>query len=136
MGDVVVRSYTPARAGQRTTIIHVYCSDRPDPAFVTDAGVRRCGTLCLDLTDTLYQHQSDLVTSPDHQASTPDTAPSAAGESGWSAGGRAGWSNTRRGSRRREIRTRMTFGDTEIRVDAVDLTTGRCVRAGIDFLNK
>ena len=30
----------------------------------------------------------------------------------------------------------MTFGDTEIRVDAVDLTTGRCVRAGIDFLNK
>jgi len=107
VGDVVVRSYTPARAGQRTTIIHVYCSERADPQFVTDVAVRRCGTLCLDLTDSLY-HQVD--------------------------GGSPVSGSSRRG--RREIRARMTFGDTEIRVDAVDLTTGRCVRAGIDFLNK
>ena len=117
VGDVVVRSYTPARAGQRSTIIHVYCSERAEPAFVTDVGVRRCGTLCLDLTDTLYHHADPAA---DRSGSPPP--PPGHGSSG------------RRG--RREIRARMTFGDTEIRVDAVDLTTGRCVRAGIDFLNK
>ncbi len=38
--------------------------------------------------------------------------------------------------RRREIQTRMIFGDTEIKVSALDVTTGKCVRATIDFLNK
>jgi hypothetical protein len=38
--------------------------------------------------------------------------------------------------RRREIQTRMTFGDTEIKVWALDVTSGRSVRANIDFLNK
>jgi hypothetical protein len=38
--------------------------------------------------------------------------------------------------RRREIQTRMVFGDTEIKVSALDVTTGKCVRATIDFLNK
>jgi len=117
VGDVVVRSYTPARTGQRTTIIHVYCSERPDPSFVTDAGVRRCGTLCLDLTDVLYHGHSD---------SSPSDG----------SGSESGLLGLRAARGRREIRTKMTFGDTEIRVDAVDLTTGRCVRAGIDFLNK
>jgi hypothetical protein len=37
---------------------------------------------------------------------------------------------------RREIQTRMIFGDTEIKVSALDMTTGKCVRATIDFLNK
>ena len=123
VGDVVVRSYTPARTGQRTTIIHIYCSERTDPSFVTDPGVRRCGTLCLDLTDALYHH---------HDTSSSASASDAGGSESESLGGRA----ASRSHGRREIRTRMTFGDTEIRVDAVDLTTGRCVRAGIDFLNK
>lgn len=38
--------------------------------------------------------------------------------------------------RRREIQTRMIFGDTEIKVSALDVATGKCVRATIDFLNK
>ncbi len=38
--------------------------------------------------------------------------------------------------RRREIQTRMVFGDTEIKVSALDVATGKCVRATIDFLNK
>ena len=37
---------------------------------------------------------------------------------------------------RREIQTRMVFGDTEIKVSALDVATGKCVRATIDFLNK
>jgi hypothetical protein len=39
-------------------------------------------------------------------------------------------------NRRREIQTRMVFGDTEIKVSALDVATGKCVRATIDFLNK
>ncbi len=39
-------------------------------------------------------------------------------------------------TQRREIQTRMVFGDTEIKVSALDVTTGKCVRATIDFLNK
>ncbi|KAL7668731.1 hypothetical protein ACOME3_009422 [Neoechinorhynchus agilis] len=38
--------------------------------------------------------------------------------------------------RHREIQTRMIFGDTEIKVSATDVHSGRCVRATIDFLNK
>lgn len=116
VGDVVVRSYTPARAGQRSTIIHIYCTERTDPSFVTDSSVRRCGTLCLDLTDSLYHHA--------HRSSVSSEPSDAAG------------SSLSRSRGRREIRARMTFGDTEIRVDAVDISTGRTVRASIDFLNK
>lgn len=36
----------------------------------------------------------------------------------------------------REIQARMIFGDTEIKANVIDLTSGRCVRANIDFLNK
>lgn len=39
-------------------------------------------------------------------------------------------------SKVREIQTLMTFGDTEIKVDAVDVTTGTIVGATIDFLSK
>ena len=45
-------------------------------------------------------------------------------------------SSTMSKERRREIQTRMVFGDTEIKVSALDMTTGKCVRATIDFLNK
>lgn len=96
LGDTVLRSYTPARPGQRSTIINIFCSERADVRFVTDDGVRRCGTLCLDLTDSQYQPMPN----------------------------------------RREIQTRMFFGDTEIKVTALDVATGKFVRAGIDFLSK
>ncbi|XP_077498368.1 heat shock 70 kDa protein 12A-like isoform X2 [Amblyomma americanum] len=91
-GDVVVRSYTPAKSGQTRSIIHVYCSERDDVRFITDPGVVRCGTLVLDLS------QQD--------------APG-----------------------RREIQARMVFGETEIKVSALDVATHKCVRADIDFLN-
>ena len=66
--------------------------------FVTDPSVRKCGTLCLDLSDVKY----------DDNVAT-----------------RA----------RREIQTRMIFGDTEIKCTALDVATGKCVRADIDFMN-
>ncbi|XP_067658034.1 uncharacterized protein [Haliotis asinina] len=96
LGDTVIRSYTPAKANQMVSVIHIYSSDSKDSAFITDPGVRKCGTLCLDLTDEDADH-----------------LPS-----------------------RREIQARMMFGDTEIKVSAMDIATGKCVRASIDFLNK
>lgn len=97
VGDTVIRSYTPARLGQKSSVINIYCSERPGVQYITDPGVRKCGTLCLDLTDVQYQQNLP---------------------------------------KRREIQARMTFGDTEIRVMSLDIATGKCVRAGIDFLNK
>lgn len=96
LGDTVLRSYTPAKSGQKSSVINIYYTDRNDVMFVTDPGVKKCGTLCLDLSDMQY-HQN-LPT-------------------------------------RREIQTRMIFGDTEIKCTALDVATGKCVRAAIDFMN-
>lgn len=93
LGDIVLRSYTPAKAGQACSIIHIYCSELDDVHFITDPGVKKCGSLMLDLSDSKYL------------------------------------------PRRREIQTRMVFGDTEIKVTALDVVTGTCVKADIDFLN-
>lgn len=35
----------------------------------------------------------------------------------------------------REIQIRMTFGETEIKLDALDLITGKSVKSSIEFLN-
>ncbi|XP_035283587.1 heat shock 70 kDa protein 12B [Anguilla anguilla] len=96
LGELVRRSYTPARPGQRKIIINIYCSATDDVVYITDPGVRKCGTITLDL---------------------PEPAPGEAP------------------ARRREIRTTMQFGDTEIKVTAVDVPTSRTVRAAIDFLS-
>ncbi|CAF1449302.1 unnamed protein product [Rotaria sordida] len=107
LGDTVIRKYTPARHNQPQCIISFYCSESDKPLYVTDPGVRKIGTLVLDMFNDGYiqtnHHNNSSITSKD---------------------------------RRREIQTRMVFGDTEIKVSALDMTTGKCVRATIDFLNK
>jgi len=40
------------------------------------------------------------------------------------------------GARPREIQAKMTFGGTEIKVSAVDVASGQCVRCTIDFLSQ
>ncbi|XP_018431069.1 PREDICTED: heat shock 70 kDa protein 12A-like [Nanorana parkeri] len=50
LGETVKRSYTPAKPSQLIIIINIYCSEREDVGFITDPGVRKCGTLKLDLT--------------------------------------------------------------------------------------
>lgn len=102
LGEVVKRSYTPARLGQRKIIINIYCSATDDITYISDPGVRKCGTITLDL---------------------PEALPLSG------AVGGAG------GPERREIRATMQFGDTEIKVTAVDVMSSRCVRASIDFLS-
>uniref|UniRef100_UPI00398EFE9C heat shock 70 kDa protein 12A-like n=1 Tax=Pristiophorus japonicus TaxID=55135 RepID=UPI00398EFE9C len=96
LGEMVHRSYTPARHGQRKIIINVYCAGSDDVLYISDPEVRKCGTVSLDLTDT-------------------------------------GGLGPKK--RRREIRTTIQFGDTEIRVTALDVLTSKSVRASIDFLS-
>ncbi|XP_068111437.1 heat shock 70 kDa protein 12A [Hyperolius riggenbachi] len=50
LGETVKRSYTPAKPSQLLIIINIYCSEQEDVNFITDTGVRKCGTLKLDLT--------------------------------------------------------------------------------------
>lgn len=97
LGEVVQRSYCPARPGQRKTIINIYCCATDDVVYITDPGVRKCGTISLELE--------------------------ALGDAGSPARGR------------REIRASMQFGDTEIKVTAMDIRTSKTVRATIDFLS-
>lgn len=98
LGDTVIRKYTPAKTGQKFSIINIYAAEKTDVKFITDVGVKKCGTLQLDLTELSQK------TPPVHK--------------------------------RREIQARMEFGDTEIKVSAVDVATGSSVKANIDFLSK
>uniref|UniRef100_A0A1A7YQP0 Heat shock 70 kDa protein 12A n=1 Tax=Iconisemion striatum TaxID=60296 RepID=A0A1A7YQP0_9TELE len=93
LGEMVKRSYTPAKPSQQVIVIHVYCSEKESVGFISEPGVRKCGTLRLDVSGT--------------ESAAP----------------------------RREIQTLMQFGDTEIRAMAVDVSTGRTVKASIDFLS-
>uniref|UniRef100_A0AAQ6IDP9 Heat shock protein 12B n=1 Tax=Anabas testudineus TaxID=64144 RepID=A0AAQ6IDP9_ANATE len=104
LGEVVRRSYTPARLGQRKIIINIYCSATDDVTYISDPGVRKCGTITLDLPEPL-------------------PLPGAVGGAGGGV------------PERREIRATMQFGDTEIKVTAVDVMSNRSVRASIDFLS-
>ncbi|XP_034959582.1 heat shock 70 kDa protein 12B [Zootoca vivipara] len=97
LGEVVQRSYCPARVGQRKIIINIYCCGTDDVVYITDPGVRKCGTISLDLDEL-------------EEPSSPKRS-------------------------RREIRASMQFGDTEIKVAAMDVQTSKTVRASIDFLS-
>ncbi|XP_039243091.1 heat shock 70 kDa protein 12A isoform X2 [Pipra filicauda] len=94
LGETVTRSYTPAKPSQLVIVINIYSSEQDNVGFITEAGVKKCGTLRLDLTGT--------------DASVPN---------------------------RREIKTLMQFGDTEIKAMAIDVATSKSVKVGIDFLN-
>ncbi|ETE56963.1 Heat shock 70 kDa protein 12B, partial [Ophiophagus hannah] len=97
LGEVVQRSYCPARVGQRKIIINIYCCATDEAVYITDPGVRKCGTISLELEEL-------------DEPSSPKKS-------------------------RREIRASMQFGDTEIKVTAMDVWTSKTVRASIDFLS-
>ena len=103
LGDTVLRSYTPAHSSQKQSIINIFMTENPKAMFITDKGVKKCGSLIIDLDDL--------------DASTTSLSKDVK-------------------NARREIQTRMVFGDTEIRMTALDVATGQCVKSSIDFLNK
>ncbi|XP_025095769.1 heat shock 70 kDa protein 12A-like isoform X2 [Pomacea canaliculata] len=115
LGTCVTRRYTPARAGQMLIVLNVYSSTLPEPTFITDSGVRKCGTLCLDLRRSSTSEQQQHVGGSDSEE-TSSAAPTGI-------------------DRPREILARMSFGDTEISVAALDVTSGKEVKATIDFLS-
>lgn len=93
LGHVVTRSYSPAHAGLRSTIITLFASEKETVYYVSDPGCYKVGELKLEMPDTT-------------------------------------------GGKRRELRMSMVFGDTEISVEAVDMTSGQRACAYVDFLNK
>ncbi|XP_036402533.1 heat shock 70 kDa protein 12A isoform X2 [Megalops cyprinoides] len=52
LGETVKRSYTPAKPSQQVIVIHIYCAEKEQVGFISDAGVRKCGTLRLDVSGT------------------------------------------------------------------------------------
>ncbi|KAM3862763.1 heat shock 70 kDa protein 12A [Diretmus argenteus] len=52
LGELVKRSYTPAKPSQQVIVIHVYCSEKESVGFISEPGVRKCGTLRLDVSGT------------------------------------------------------------------------------------
>ena len=107
VGECVTRSYTPAKPGQQRTVLHIYQTESDEVHYITDPGVQKCGTLVLDLDDDSKEA---------HNEETQIT-------------------ENRKHSNRREIQTKMVFGDTEVKVAAIDVATGRSVRAECDFFN-
>ncbi|RZF44958.1 hypothetical protein LSTR_LSTR001919 [Laodelphax striatellus] len=57
VGEMVVRKYTPATSKQSEIVLNIYCAQSPSAKFVTDHGVRRIGTLKLDLRQTKASKQ-------------------------------------------------------------------------------
>ncbi|KAF3842553.1 hypothetical protein F7725_024504, partial [Dissostichus mawsoni] len=52
LGELVKRSYTPAKPSQQVIVIHVYCSEKEKVGFISEPSVRKCGTLRLDVSGT------------------------------------------------------------------------------------
>ena len=105
LGTSISRRYTPARCGQLLIVLNIYSSINPAPSFITDPGVWKCGTLYLDL-----HHKDGRDSEGGGVAVVEEDQP-------------------------REILVRMAFGDTEISVTALDVTSGKEVKATADFLS-
>ena len=105
-GEIVTRSYTPAKASQKQIVVNIYASDSETCRYITDKGVRRCGTLNIDLSQL---DPNDLVK---YSKNSADGV-----------------------KKRRELQLTMQFGETEIRVSAVDVLTKTVVKADINFLS-
>ena len=103
LGDTVIRSYTPAKQGQKQSIINIYVTENQKAKFITDKGVKKCGSLIIDVENVDENVEGKVE-------------------------------GTVEG--RREIQTRMVFGDTEIRMSALDVPSGQIVKSSINFLNQ
>ena len=95
LGESVARSYATAKPGQTSTVITIFCTEDDGVMFISDAGVRKCGQLRIEMPEV-------TVNNP---------------------------------KKPRELRASMIFGDTEIKVMAVDVLTGKDTKATIDFLS-
>lgn len=58
IGDYVTKCYTPARPNQQTLIINIYSTAEQGVQFVTEANVKKCGTLRIDVANSTTLAQS------------------------------------------------------------------------------
>ena len=123
LGECVTRSYSPAKQNQKTSILNIYCCDSHDVKFVTDPGVTRCGQMILDLEPIIGSRSASERSSPATSSNGSSSSSLNLSKSG------DGEPATR------EIITKMIFGDTEIKLFAIDSCTGKSVKAEIDFLS-
>lgn len=126
LGECVTRSYSPAKQNQKTSILNIYCCDSTDVRFVTDPGVTRCGQMILDLEPIIGSRSASERSSPEMSAGSSSSSSSSSLNLTKSADGEPAT---------REIITKMIFGDTEIKLFAIDSCTGKSVKAEIDFLS-
>lgn len=127
LGECVTRSYSPAKQNQKTSILNIYCCDSHDVRFVTDPGVTRCGQMILDLEPIIGGASSSRSAS---ERSSPEMS------SNGSSSSSLNLTKSNDGEQAtREIITKMIFGDTEIKLFAIDSLTGKSVKAEIDFLS-
>ncbi|XP_076468246.1 uncharacterized protein LOC143299036 isoform X2 [Babylonia areolata] len=126
LGTSITRRYTPARAGQLLIVLNIYSSVNPAPTFITDPGVSKCGTLYLDLRRSSSSSSTAVTTTTTTTTTTTSDADSDL---------KGGEGEGSQGCPPREILAKMAFGDTEISVTALDVRTGKEVKASVDFLS-
>lgn len=122
LGECVTRSYSPAKQNQKTSILNIYCCDSNEVRYVTDPGVTRCGQMILDLEPIIGSRSAS-------ERSSPEISSNGSSSSSLNLAKPVEPTVTR------EIITKMIFGDTEIKLFAIDSCTGKSVKAEIDFLS-
>ena len=135
-------------------MVAIYSSDKQKVHYVDEAGVVRCGCLWLEwdngggggnvngevdggdgenkteISSKDEGFKTDVRWRDEHSDITRD------GEKKMKEKREKKEINKQADRKRKEVQASMTFGDTEISVDAVDMTTGACVKATIDFLGR
>lgn len=150
VNECVQRSYTPvnSRSKQKTSILNIYCA-KDDVKFVTDPGVSLCGRLVLDLEEARSTSVSSTNSNSDplnnsntsntnSERSTPEisTSVNELNSSKSVQNSKTFPINEQIDEPPREIVCSMIFGDTEVKIFAIDRSTGQQVKAEIDFLMK
>ena len=141
LNDSVIRRY--AAIGQQDCVtICVYSSEEKDVKYVTDVGVRKCATLTLKLdseeTSSVTEESDQQTTSESNTEEVVEKKTDSTEDSSLikAEGETASRESSRKSGRTiKQIDAVMTFGDTEIKVTALEVESGKSVKASIDFLN-
>ena len=121
-GERVVRRYTEAESGQKQCVMIIYSCEEEKVVYVDEGGVVKCGCIVLECGGE-GEGLEDII--PDTRGIQEDTKEIQEDIKGIQAKNRL-----------REIEVSMTFGDTEIKVDAKDVSNNSSVVAYVDFMGR
>ena len=135
LNDSVVRRYA-AIGKQDCVTICVYSSEEKDVKYVTDPGVSKCATLTLKLDgDERKKAKKEEANEAENKNISGTFEADVAKVTDTSNGEAAVNGGKGKGGSIKQLDAVMTFGDTEIKVTALEVDTGKSVKATIDFLN-